>query len=110
MECRRYYRRKKGVNLVGYVNGSGKGILYSIETDEPFYKIPTMNIISMTWIRGLGPDGTGLNLTSIPAYTISRYSNNNISPVFSFDTDTNLGFPAYSTVFTYCEYELTADL
>lgn len=104
-ECRRYFRRKINALVPGFVSNSSKGITISIENDAPFVGVPTLAVTSIAWIRGAGK-----NITTIPTWTTSVYSNNAISPVFNIDFAEAIDQTAYASVYVYCSYTLSADL
>lgn len=104
-ECRRYFRKKNGTLLPGFVNGNTKQIVVNVENDEPFYKFPTLEINTITWIRG-----SGKNITTIPTWTISAFNNSPINPVFIINFAETIDNSVYVNVYTYCSYTLSADL
>ena len=104
-ECRRYFRRKNGTLLPGFINGNIKQIVVNVENDEPFYKFPTFEINAISWIRG-----SGKNITTIPTWTISAFNNSPINPVFIINFAETIADTVYANVYVYCSYTLSADL
>lgn len=104
-ECRRYFRRKNGTLLPGFINGNTKQIVVNVENDEPFYKFPTFEINAISWIRG-----GGKNITTVPAWTTSAFNNTPINPVYIINFDEAIDPTVYTNVYIYCAYTLSADL
>lgn len=104
-ECRRYFRRKEAAIVPTYVGANQSSLVFIIENDEPFRAIPNMNLEAISWIRG-----EGKNITTIPSWTVSRYTANNVNPSFSVEFGNSLGLSIYGAAFVYCAYSLDAEL
>lgn len=104
-ECRRYFRRKETAIVPTYVGANQSSLVFIIENDEPFRAIPNMNLEAISWIRG-----EGKNITTIPSWTVSHYTTNNVNPSFSVEFGSSLGLSIYGAAFVYCTYSLDAEL